>query len=191
MTVRLHLMVPALSPGARHGVVGAGDGLDEHGREAVIQRPRRWPGATMASSAPERACVETAALLGLHAAVDPQVRDWDLGAWAGRSLSEIATNSPRDIEQWSTDPDFATHGGESLRQLGLRVTDWLDRLEAEGHPRLVTVAPTAVVRAILVSVLNAPTATFWRLDLEPLTSVHISLRAGRRAVRWSTHDAQD
>jgi broad specificity phosphatase PhoE len=135
--------------------------------------------------------VETAALVGLHAVVDPWVRDWDLGAWTGRSLAEIAITSPQDLEQWSTDPEFAAHGGESLHQLGLRVTHWLDRLEVEGHPRPVTVAPTAVVRAILVSVLNAPAATFWRLDLEPLTSVHITLREGRRAVRWSTVDAQD
>ena len=191
MTVRLHLMVPALTPGARRGLVGAVDGLDDHGREAVIRRTRRWPGAIVASSAPERHCVETAALVGLHAVVDPQVRDWDLGTWMGRSLTEIAARSPQELEQWSTDPDFAAHGGESLRQLGLRVVNWLDRLEVEGHPRLVTVAPTAVVRAILVSVLNAPTAAFWRLDLEPLTSVHISLRPGRRAVRWPTGDAQD
>jgi len=131
--------------------------------------------------------VETAALVGLHAVVDPWVRDWDLGIWAGKSLAEIAATSPQDLEQWGTDPGFAAHGGESLRQLGLRVTSWLDALEIDGHPRQVIVAPTAVVRAILVSVLNAPAATFWRLDLEPLTSVHISLRPGRRAVRWSAN----
>jgi broad specificity phosphatase PhoE len=185
VTVRVNLFVPALTPGARRGLVGAGDGLDDPGREAVLRRAHPWPGELVATCAPERACLETAALLGLDAAVDPRVRDWDLGAWAGRSLTEIATTSPQDLEHWSTDPDFAQHGGESLQQLRSRVTNWLDRLETEGPPRLVTVAPTAVVRAILVSVLNAPNATFWRLDLEPMTSVHVSLRPGRRAVRWS------
>jgi broad specificity phosphatase PhoE len=116
------------------------------------------------------------------------VRDWDLGSWTGRSLTEIAATSPEDLECWATDPHFAGHGGESLHRLRSRVTDWLDSLEAEGDPRLVTVAPTAVVRAILVSVLNAPIATFWRLDLEPATSAHVSLRPGRRAVRWTAGD---
>ena len=185
MTVRLHLMVPALTPGARRGVVGAGDGLDEHGRTAVLHRAHPWPDALKATCAPDRPCVQTAALVGLRAEVDPRVRDWDLGAWTGRSLTEIATTSPQALEQWSGDPDFAGHGGESLHELLSRVTDWLDSLDAAGHPRLITVAPAAVVRAMVVSVLDAPWASFWRLDLEPLTSVHISLRPGRHAVRWS------
>ena len=185
MTVRVHLMVPALTASARRGLVGSDDGLDEHAREAVTRFTRPWPEAVRATCAPERACVETAALIGLHAVVDPQARDWDLGAWTGRSLTEIATTSPQDLEQWSSDPTFSGHGGESLEQLRSRVTNWLDLIETEGHPRLVTVAPAAVVRAILLNVLDAPASTFWRLDLEPLTSVHISLRPGRRAVRWA------
>jgi len=116
--------------------------------------------------------------------MDESVRDWDLGAWAGRSLAQVAERSPQALERWSADPDFAGHGGESLQQLRSRVTRWLDQLEAEGHSRRVTVAPAAVVRAALLSVLDAPSATFWRLDLEPMASVHISLRPGRRAVRW-------
>lgn len=196
MTVRLRLMVPALTPGARRGIVAAGDGLDEHGRAAVLQGALPWPDELEATCAPDRPCVQTAALVGLHAEVDPRVRDWDLGAWTGRSLSEIATTSPQSLEQWSTDPDFAEHGGESLDQLRSRATDWLDSLEAEDrvraqHPHLVTVAPAALVRAVLVSVLNAPSVSFWRLDLEPMSSVYISLRPGRRAVRWSACDAPD
>jgi hypothetical protein len=114
---------------------------------------------------------ETADLLGLHAAVDLRVRDWYLGTWTGRSLTEIASTSSQDLEHWTTDPDFAVHGGESLTQFRLRVTDWLDQLETEGHPRLVTVAPIAVVRAALVSVLDAPTTTLAprprTLDIDP------------------------
>lgn len=131
------------------------------------------------------------ARLGLHAEVDPRLRGWDLGTRAGKSLTEIAATSPQDLESWSTDPYFAEHSGESLQRLQLRVTHWLDRVETENRPRLVTVAPAAVIRAMLVSVMNAPAATFWRLDLEPLASAHISLRMGRRAIRWSTRDPQD
>lgn len=194
MTVRVHLIVPATTLAAGRGVVGADDGLDAPGRDAVLRHVRvasRWPTNIVASCAPEHACVQTAALLGLHAEVDLRVRDWDLGTWTGTSLTEIATASPKDLEAWSSDPDFAVHGGESLQRLQSRVTHWLDRVEAEGRPRLVTVAPTAVIRAVLVSVMKAPAATFWRLDLEPLASVHISLRAERRAVRWSAANPQD
>jgi broad specificity phosphatase PhoE len=190
VTVRLHLIVPGLSPGARRGLVGAGDGLDDHSREAVLRCARRWPDDLATTSAPDHPCTQTAGLLGLHASVDRRVRDWDLGTWTGRSLTEIASTSSQDLEHWTTDPDFAVHGGESLTQFRLRVTDWLDQVETEGHPRLVTVAPVAVVRAALVSVLDAQTTTFWRLDLEPLTSTHISLRPGRRAVRWPTGDTR-
>jgi broad specificity phosphatase PhoE len=185
VTVRVQLFVPAVTPGAREGLFGAGDGLDQAGRERVIRSARTWPKELRATCAPEPACVETAALLGLDAAVDGDLHDWDLGAWAGKSLAQVAQESPAALERWATDPDFAAHSGESLQHLRSRVTKWLDRLEGEAHPRLVTVAPAAVVRAVLLSVLDAPPATFWRLDLEPLTSVHVSLRPGRRAIRWS------
>jgi broad specificity phosphatase PhoE len=185
VTVRLQLIVPALTPGARHGLIGSADGLDRHGQQAAIRRARSWPSA-MAISAPDRHCVETATLIGLHTVVDPRLVDWDLGSWTGKSLTEIAQTTGEEVERWSTDPEYATHGGESLNQLVFRVTDWLGRLEEGEHDRVIAMAPTPVVRAILVSVLNAPTATFWRLDLEPLTSVHITLRPGRRAVRWSS-----
>lgn len=184
MTVRLHLMVPAMTPGARQGLVGSGDGLDEPGRSSAIRRAREWPEQLRATSAPGPACVETAALVGLHAAVDPRLRDWDLGNWTGRPLAQIATEAPQELERWSTDPDFTGHGGESLRGLRSRVTDWLDKLETEEYPLLVAVAPTAVVRAMLLGVMEIPTAAFWRLDLEPMSSVHLTLRPGRRAVRW-------
>lgn len=185
MTVRLHLIVPALTPRARLGWIGARDGLDKRGRDAVIRHPRRWPEELRSTCAPEAACVETAALLGLDAAVDESARDWDLGAWAGCSFAQVAEESPQALERWSTDPNFAGHGGESLQDLRSRATKWLDRLEGGGHYRLVAVAPTAVVRAALLSVLDAPSAVFWRLDIEPMSSVHVSLRLGRRAIRWS------
>lgn len=184
MTVKVHLFVPALTPGARQGLIGAGDSLDRDDRADVIRRARTWPQALRATCAPEPACVETAALLGLDAVTDSAVHDWDLGVWAGRSFAQVAEQSPKALESWATDPDFAGHGGESLQQLRSRVAAWLDRLETAAHPRVVTVVPTAVVRAVLLTVLDAPSATFWRLDLEPLTSVHVSLRPGRRAVRW-------
>jgi len=178
-------MVPALTPGTRRGLVGADDGLDEQGRKVVIRRAHEWPEQIGATCAPGRACVETATLIGLHAVVDPRLRDWDLGAWTGRSLTQIATTAPVDLERWSTDPDFTGHGGESLQQLRSRVTDWLEWIETQEYPRLVAVASTAVVRAMLLCVMDIPTTVFWRLDLEPMSSVHFSLRPGRRAVRWS------
>lgn len=185
MTVRVHLFVPALTTGARQGLIGAGDGLDEPGRESVTRGARTWPKELRATCAPEPACTQTAVLLGLDAAVNDTLHDWDLGAWVGRSFAQVAEESPQALERWATDPDFAGHGGESLTSLRSRVTNWLDWLESDGHPRVVTVAPAAVVRAVLLSVLDAPSATFWRLDLEPMTSVHVSLRPGRRAIRWS------
>jgi hypothetical protein len=65
---------------------------------------------------------------------DPRARDWDLGAWTGRSLTEIAATSPQDLQRWSTDPDSAGHGGESLQQLRARAMNWLDRLKTPTVP---------------------------------------------------------
>lgn len=101
----------------------------------------------------------------------------DMGAWAGRTLDEVAAEDPEAVHQWLTDPEFAPPGGgESVAALITRTGEHLAGLEPGRHRAVVA---QAVVRAAVVSALELPAAAFWRLDVRPDTVTALSGRAGR------------
>ncbi|MFF4365406.1 histidine phosphatase family protein [Streptomyces sp. NPDC001594] len=124
--------------------------------------------------APARPCPEHEGLAGP-----------DMGAWAGRTLDEVAAEDPEAVRRWLTDPDFAPPGGgESVAALITRTGEHLAGLEPGRHH---AVAVQAVVRAAVVSALELPAAAFWRLDVRPGTVTVLSGRAGR----WNLLVGQD
>ncbi|MFF4578062.1 histidine phosphatase family protein [Streptomyces sp. NPDC001389] len=101
----------------------------------------------------------------------------DMGAWAGRTLDEVAAEDPEAVHRWLTDPEFAPPGGgESVAALIARTGEHLAGLEPGRHHVVVA---QAVVRAAVVSALELPAAAFWRLDVRPDTVTALSGRAGR------------
>ncbi|MCX5196124.1 histidine phosphatase family protein [Streptomyces sp. NBC_00249] len=101
----------------------------------------------------------------------------DLGAWAGRTLEEVAAEDPQGVRSWLTDPDYAPPGGgESVAALIARTGAHLAALEPGRHHAVVA---QAVVRAVVVAALELPAAAFWRLDVRPDTVTALSGRAGR------------
>lgn len=135
--------------------------------------------ADRALCAPSLAARQTAAALGLEAAIEPLIRDWDFGRWAGRPVAEVAGDWPAGFQAWMTDPGSAAHGGESLMDLLRRVGPWVaEGLRAPG--RTVVVTHAAVIRAAVVCAIEANPATFWHLDVGPLSETW--LRSDGR--RW-------
>jgi broad specificity phosphatase PhoE len=132
---------------------------------------------------PERRCRETALGLGLTPTDEPRLSDWDLGAWAGLALDEVAARSPAEVQAWITRPDAAPHGGETLDALLARVAGWLDEAPPARPHRCVAVTHPAVVRAAVGHALQAPAHSFWRIDVAPLAVVELRGRPGR----WSLH----
>ena len=133
---------------------------------------------------PEQRCAQTCLAAGLPAGVDGALRDWDLGAWAGRTLDDVSAAEAGAVASWLTDPAATPHGGESLAALLQRAGQWL-AARADG----VTVAVTspAVVRAAVVSAVGAQPSAFWRFDVAPLTVTEVVGRVGGsvREGRWS------
>ena len=108
------------------------------------------------------------------AAVEPLLRPWDLGCWAGLPLAEVP-----DLTAWRDDPAYGGHGGESLLELLERARTLLQCWPGQSG-RLSAVTHAAVVRAAVVVVLRAPVAAFWDIDVAPgaLTELH------RSGSRW-------
>ncbi|MCY7342541.1 MAG: histidine phosphatase family protein [Pseudonocardia sp.] len=149
---------------------GAGWAAEARGR---VHRPTR------VRSSPAPAARQTAAALGLVDQVEPLLRDWDLGRWRGRTLDEVAAAEPDGVSAWLSAPAAAPHGGEPLVDLLARTAGWLAALPGDGHT--VAITHPAVVRAVVLAVLGAPPAGFWRIDIAPLTAT--VLRGG--PCRWT------
>jgi broad specificity phosphatase PhoE len=117
---------------------------------------------------PERRVAQTAAALGLVYDTHSDLAGWCTGGWAGRRMTDVATADPRRFEAWRTDPTACAPDGESLTALLDRAGRWLDDCVADG--RVLAIADNSAVRAVLLHVLGAPSPSFWRVDVRPLST---------------------
>lgn len=137
------------------------------------------PVTDRALTAPELRTIETAAALGLSAAVEPLLRDLDFGRWTGRTMEEVPESG---LAVWLGDPESAPHGGESIHDLIVRAGTWLTSL-MDSPERIVAVTHAAVVRAATLCALGAPASAFWRVDVRPLAVTRLDGRDGRWNLR--------
>ncbi|PTX42816.1 broad specificity phosphatase PhoE [Gemmobacter caeni] len=130
--------------------------------QSLLSRGRK------ALSSPARACLETAARLGVAPKTDSALANLDCGRWTGLALAQVAETEPEALVQWIDDPTWRGHGGESRSDLVLRVADWLQGLSQDGtHCLAFTHSP--VIRALVLHILEAPAPAFWSLDIGPWT----------------------
>ncbi|SNT27029.1 histidine phosphatase family protein [Rhodococcoides kyotonense] len=129
--------------------------------------------------APELRTRQTADALGLRGDVVVDLSDLAYGDWAGSSLEDL---SESDMVGLLTDTSTTPPGGESIDALFIRVGAWMDRV-ADEHRRILAVTHPAIVRAVVVRTLDAPIASFWRVDIPPVTSTSVNFRGGRWTLR--------
>jgi broad specificity phosphatase PhoE len=179
--LRLLLVRHAAPADRRQTAFGLDGPLSDRSRERAVALRRGLPRARASWVSPAQCALETAEALDYEAVVDDALRDWDSGAWAGRTVEELLEEDPAGIAAWRGDPAAAPHGGESLEALIARAGDWLEaRAEEEGTRAAVTHA--AVVRALLVVALGMPVASFWSLDIAPTSVTELRRRDGRWAL---------
>lgn len=184
MTSRVTLISPAMSLSLRQARFDDGTTpLDDGGAARARAAAGTLPPAAHVVVSPSVRCRETATALGL-AAAEPSADLAGLrtGRWEGRTLDEVGGSEPEAVARWLADPACAPHGGESVEDLCLRVGRWLDAA-AQTDGRTLAVVEPDVVRAVVVRVLGAPAASFWRADVPPLTATELSGRAGRWNLR--------
>ncbi|MCC5475598.1 histidine phosphatase family protein [Streptomyces sp. NPDC059680] len=182
MTSRVLLVSPAMSASLRQARFDDGGSIDEGGAARARSAAGVLPSAVRVLSSPGVRCRETAAALGLDGVPVRELAGLDVGRWRGRTLEEVGAAEPEAVGRWLSDPECASHGGESVRDLCGRVARWL--ADAQGwEGRTVAVVEPEVVRAAVVDALGMPAAVFWRLDVPPLTVTELSGRAGRWNLR--------
>ncbi|MCX5402066.1 histidine phosphatase family protein [Streptomyces sp. NBC_00102] len=186
MTLRVTFVSPALNPALREArFAGDGEGpIDDAGERRARAAASAVPCAGLHLSGPSERCLCTARALGLPVTAEPRLRDWEMGRWRGRRLSDVAAAEPDGIADWLGDPAATPHGGESMLALIGRVGGWLDSLTGvvgagEAGGRMIAVAEPSVVRAAVVHAVRLPPEAFWRLDVAPLSFTTLTGRSGR------------
>tara|TARA_R110002020_G_scaffold212652_1_gene419300 strand:+ start:178 stop:759 length:582 start_codon:yes stop_codon:yes gene_type:complete len=122
--------------------------LDDDARRALstLRLPPPWDRAALWSS-PLRRAVETAHLVtGRAPRTDPALTEMDWGAWEGQHGADLRADPAsgyRDIEHWGW--DFRPPGGESLREMRLRLVDWAEDLTEDS----VAVCHIGVMRVLM------------------------------------------
>lgn len=129
--------------------------------------------------APEKRARQTAELLGLQARTEPELADLDCGRWRGGVLAGV---EPAELAIWLTDPTAAPHGGETIVGLISRVRTWMASLSAT-RGRVVAVTHPAVVRAAVLTALDAPARSFWRVDVAPASRTVLHFRGHTWTLR--------
>jgi broad specificity phosphatase PhoE len=160
--------------------------LDEPLEARAIERAKALgktlPLANHTWTSPALRAQQTAKALSLDARSHPALKDCDYGRWAGRRLKEVQTREPDAVATWLSDFAAAPHGGEALADLFRRVSIWIDDiLQGDGHTVAVTHA--TVIRAAVIHLLEAPAASFWRIDVAPLSFVDLSGNGKNRNLR--------
>ncbi|WP_110631553.1 histidine phosphatase family protein [Pseudomonas sp. CC120222-01a] len=133
-------------------------------------------------TAPERRAVETAAWFSPLAKVAMALADCDLGHWQGLTLKQLQEEAPAELDAWLRDPFSAPHGGESFDQLRQRMALWLEAFTLQGDWMAFT--HPLVMRAVLMNVLDCSPAASDRIDILPLSRLHLSF-SGRWRLRFT------
>ena len=137
---------------------------------------------------PERRAEETAAALGLVGSACDDLRAWSAGGWSGQSVAQVAEHDPEGFQAWRTSPDAAPAGGESLNALIARVAGWTHG-QTSGAGRMLVIADPAIIRAVVVHVLEGEPRTFWRLEVPPLSLSVVQYAHGEWRLRHLVLDA--
>ncbi|WP_199421951.1 bifunctional RNase H/acid phosphatase [Actinotalea solisilvae] len=116
--------------------------------------------------------------LGLEVEVDAAWAECDFGAWEGLTAAEIEERWPGDLRRWHVDAEFPAPGGESIEDVGVRVSGALERLRDEGVDRTVVVVSHSVaIRAAIGVTLGAPSSVWSSVRVGPASLTIVRLWA--------------
>ncbi len=167
MNARVTLISHAATDAVRRAAFPLDEPLEEREFTRIADLGWHAPRAQRILSGPEQRTQQTAEALGLMSTVVNDLRDCDYAQWRGRDLNEIQSSDPEGLLAWLTDPAAAPHGGESIVDLIARTASWLE--DQKDLPHTIAITHPSLIRAAIVHLLGAPAASFWRIDIAPLS----------------------
>ncbi len=157
--------------------------LEQRARTAAQALAEQIPRADHVLTSPALRARQTADALGLAAVVAPELADCDYSRWAGQSITAIGEAEPDALVAWMSDADAAPHGGESFAALHSRLVPWMAAQSTRGG-HMIAISHAPVIRAATLIALQAPLSSFWHIDVEPLSALHMTSNGHRWSLRF-------
>ncbi len=107
----------------------------------------------------------------------PLLREIHFGQWEGKTFNEIDTEYPSEVKKWLEDPiTNAPPGGETVADVNNRMLSFIEsmKLENKSAARIVAVSHGGSIRALLHSVFNYDSNSFWEIRIAN-TSINLFL----------------
>ena len=136
-----------------------------------LQETTAGPAAIFTSDL--RRCTRTAEILAWQWGIKPQtapaLRELSFGDWEGLTYQQLMQSDPERASRWYDDPfTHSPPNGESLRELGQRVDEWLRRLlnasTVHGDKPVLLVAHGGVIRWFQAAWLEQDPGRYWQQD---------------------------
>ncbi|MCW2924918.1 MAG: phosphoglycerate mutase [Thermoleophilia bacterium] len=151
--------------------------LSEHGEEQARQLAERFPDAPVThvvASDLRRAhatALPIAARFGLEVAIDPDLREIDVGTWSGKTRDEIRAEDAPSLERYFQGQVGWT-GGETYEDHELRSARAAATLgDLDGDGAVVAVTHGGTLRALVLALLEIDPSSRWRFTGIGHTSV--------------------
>ncbi|MEV0171492.1 histidine phosphatase family protein [Streptomyces sp. NPDC050803] len=168
--------------------------LTEHGEEQAKSLAPLLSGRTfsLVLTSPLHRAVRTAELAGLTGAVpEPDLHEWDYGAYEGITTVEIHRTRPNwDLWLHGVPGERNGHPGESPAEVGLRADRVLARVDAalaNGTGDVALVAHAHFLRVLTARRLGLPPAEGRLFQLATGTLSRLSTEHGRPVIaEWNT-----
>lgn len=201
MAIRMTLVCHAATASMRTTAFPEDEPIEDRAMPRIAALASRLRRVDRSWTAPERRTRQTSETLHQAAQVEPiplvetELRECDYGRWRGRSFADIQqVEGGQALLAWSADPAAAPHGGETLLAMLERTAAWLDRQAGTSGHGLV-VAHASTIRGLVLHAIGAPPASFWRIDIAPLSLTTLSFnrqwRLGSAGCTMSADQASD
>jgi phosphoserine phosphatase len=144
----------------------------EQADAAAKRIARVWRPVTIYTS-PLRRCIVTGAAIaracGVNAKVLESLTDINYGSWQWKTPDEARSRWPQLVDLWLTRPDLVrVPSGESLQDVAVRAADALRHVREQNVGQtVVLVTHDAVIRVLLLQLLQMPLSAYRRFDVDP------------------------
>lgn len=166
MTTVIQLICQGETLANRHARFPSDDPLSD---TALKHFPLRTAGVgpfTKIWTAPEQAARQTMRGMGLQGQCVAELAEPGYGCWSGMPIKTVLEQDEAAFQRWLAGE--AAPGGESVAQVMMRTAAWLSQRVADRGCQCAIVSP-AVIRAIIIHLLDAPVGAFQRIDIHPLS----------------------
>lgn len=119
--------------------------------------------------------------------LDARLREVNFGDFEGCRYHDLDSERSAELSRWWKNPyDAPIPGGESMRDLALRISDWFDDLPPG---RYAVFTHGGVIRHVLWQVTGAPQGGAWTVELgnTSITEIHYGRRVTILRVNDQAH----